>query len=241
MGKTMNIIFRTTNLIPTTSDVRFHARRTFRSALAVCALAACAFASSAAGQEASTTYRGTTRDPFVKYKPAVRRAPVKKTAAVAKPAPPAPTLVATPQLQARIDQYKSLKVAAMNAQQPAPKPVTALVLDEVQITGIFRTPRGYAAMIEATPIKLSYVIYPGERFYDGQLVAVEENRLVFRRDKRFTNGKTETVVETKPLRKGNAVTNEMVQTKSAQPVNNGANDSSIAADAQTPIANPNPR
>lgn len=240
MSKTMNITFRTTNANNTTSDIRTHARRAFRSALAVCALAACGFASSAAGQEASTTYRGTTRDPFVKYKPAVRRAPVKKAAAV-KAAPPAPTLVATPQLQARIDQYKSLKVAAMNAQQPAPKPVTALVLDEVQITGIFRTPRGYAAMIEATPIKLSYVIYPGERFYDGQLVAVEENRLVFRRDKRFTNGKTETVVETKPLRKGNAVTNEMVQTKSAQPATNGANDSSIAADAQTPNANPNPR
>ena len=37
-------------------------------------------------------------------------------------------------------------------------------------------------MIEATPIKLSYVIYPGELFYDGQLVAIEENRLVFRRE-----------------------------------------------------------
>jgi hypothetical protein len=238
----MNKIFRTTNA-NATSDICAHARHAFRSVLAVCALAACGLVSSAAGQEPSTTYRGTSRDPFAKYKPVVRRAPIKKATAVAvaKPTPALPSLVVTPQLQARIDQYKSLKVAAMNAQQPAPKPVTALVLDEVQITGIFRTPRGYAAMIEATPIKLSYVIYPGERFYDGQLVAVEENRLVFRREKRFTNGKTESVVETKPLRTGNAVTNEMVQTKSAQPVTNGANDSSIAADAQTPNANPNPR
>ena len=36
-------------------------------------------------------------------------------------------------------------------------------------------------MVEATPIKLSYTIYPGEKFFDGQLVAVEENRLVFRK------------------------------------------------------------
>jgi hypothetical protein len=50
----------------------------------------------------------------------------------------------------------------------------------MSVTGIFKTPRGYAAMVEAAPIKLSYTIYPGEKFFDGQLVAVEENRLVFR-------------------------------------------------------------
>jgi hypothetical protein len=26
------------------------------------------------------------------------------------------------------------------------------------------------------------VVYPGEMFFDGQLVAIEENRLIFRRD-----------------------------------------------------------
>ena len=38
--------------------------------------------------------------------------------------------------------------------------------------------RGFAAMVEATPFnpKLSYVIYPGESFFDGQLVAIEEAR-----------------------------------------------------------------
>ena len=57
---------------------------------------------------------------------------------------------------------------------PAPKPTTALLLNEIQVIGITRTPRGYAAIVEAMPIKLSYVIYPGERFYDGQLVAIED-------------------------------------------------------------------
>ena len=52
----------------------------------------------------------------------------------------------------------------------------------MQVIGIYRTPRGWAAMVEATPIKLSYVVYPGESFFDGQLVAIEEGRLVFRRD-----------------------------------------------------------
>ena len=62
-----------------------------------------------------------------------------------------------------------------------PKVTSVLTLDEMSVTGIFRTPRGFAAMVEAKPIKLSYTIYPGEKFFDGQLVAIEENRLVFRK------------------------------------------------------------
>jgi hypothetical protein len=51
------------------------------------------------------------------------------------------------------------------------------------------------------PLRLSYTIYPGEKFFDGQLVAVEENRLVFRRVVKMTNGKFVSSVENKPLRK----------------------------------------
>ena len=55
-------------------------------------------------------------------------------------------------------------------------------------------------MVEATPIKLSYTIYPGEKFFDGQLVAIEENRLVFRRVVKMSNNKFISSVENKTLR-----------------------------------------
>ena len=57
-------------------------------------------------------------------------------------------------------------------------------------------------MVEATPLtpKLSYVIYPGEYFFDGQLVAIEEGRLIFRRDIVWTDGHRDKSVEIKPLR-----------------------------------------
>jgi len=128
------------------------------------------------------------RDPFKKYEP------------------PKPTMKisanqsAIPSIQERITRYKAQKAAAMTARMPAPKPTTALLLSEIQVIGISRTPRGYAAIIEATPIKLSYVIYPGEPFYDGQLVAIEDSRLVFRRETVFTDGRRERAVEYKPLR-----------------------------------------
>jgi hypothetical protein len=145
------------------------------------------------------------RDPFVPYKPPVR-AKVNKAI---------PVPVAPPTIQERIEGYKSQKMAAMSAQQPAPKPTTALLLNEMQVIGIFRTPRGFAAMVEATPIHLSYVVYPGEVFYDGQLVAIEENRLVFRQETRWSDGRRDRKVETKPLRKPNAVADSLAATRGA--------------------------
>jgi len=142
-------------------------------------------------QPTSTTTRKVAsggRDPFKKYEPP--RAVVKQTAGQAP----------VPSIQDRINRYKAQKAAAMSARMPAPKPTTALLLSEIQVIGISRTPRGYAAIVEATPIKLSYVIYPGEPFYDGQLVAIEDNRLVFRRETVFSDGRRERSVEYKSLR-----------------------------------------
>jgi hypothetical protein len=157
--------------------------------------------SDAKGQKSAKTGKAATqrvsageRDPFNKYRISAR-----------KPAKNVPQPIASPSIQDRISRYKEEKRVAMNMQQPAPKPTTALLLGEMQVIGIFRTPRGYAAMVEATPIKLSYTIYPGERFYDGQLVAIEEDRLVFRRETRWTDGHLVKAVETKPLRQPSVV------------------------------------
>jgi hypothetical protein len=154
-------------------------------------LAVTAVAQETEPQQKSTTTKKMTsggRDPFKKYEPP--RPVAKQIAGQA----------AVPSIQDRISRYKAQKAAAMSARMPAPKPTTALLLSEIQVIGISRTPRGYAAIVEATPIKLSYVIYPGESFYDGQLVAIEDNRLVFRRETVFTDGRRERSVEYKPLR-----------------------------------------
>ena len=139
------------------------------------------------------------RDPFRKYEPP--RAPVKASRDTIP--------IAT--IQERLNNYKAQKVAAMNARMPAPKPTTALLLSEIEVIGISRSPRGYAAIVEAIPIKLSYVIYPGEPFYDGQLVAIEDNRLVFRQETVFTDGRRERTVKYKPLRQPTPV-NSMITT-----------------------------
>jgi hypothetical protein len=148
------------------------------------------------------------RDPFSKNAPAAPKSGTPKGSSpgsgvkvtVEKPKPLAPAPVALPAIQDRIAYFKRLREAAATQNQPLPKVTSVLSVDELSVTGIFRTPRGYAAMIEAKPIKLSYTIYPGEKFFDGQLVAIEENRLVFRRVTKWSNGKFVASEENKALR-----------------------------------------
>lgn len=184
----------------------------FHALLAVVALISVA-PSSMAQNEPQGKFKRTPRDPFTRVKPI-------KVRPRTRPAPPVPTIVQPPPVQTRIDQYRERKAAAMSAGQPAPKPTTALTLSEIQVVGIFRTPRGMAAMVEAVPIKLSYVVYPGESFFDGQLVAIEENRLVFRRQVSWSDGRREVVIDTKILRKPNTVVDPL-PTTSAEPPSGG--------------------
>jgi hypothetical protein len=144
-----------------------------------------------AEKSASSVKRGG-RDPFKKYEPVIK-------------AGKSNTKLDAPPIQVRIERYRAQKAAAAAAHVAPPKPTTALLLNEMQVTGVFRTPRGWAAMVEATPIRLSYVIYPGESFFDGQLVAIEENRLVLRRDLVMADGRREKSVEIKPLRQPSPV------------------------------------
>jgi len=169
-------------------------RNLIRAALIVGAIGFSAMTASAQEQTPDkkpvVTEKTSGRDPF------------KKFAMVVKPGKAAPAKLEAPSIQVRIDRYRGQKLAAANAHVAPPKPTSVLMLNEMQVIGIFRTPRGFAAMVEATPFspKLSYVVYPGESFFDGQLVAIEETRLVFRRDIVWTDGRREKTVETKALR-----------------------------------------
>ena len=161
----------------------------------------------AAAAKTAPAGKSSGRDPFKKYE--VTRRLIKGTSSKLEP----------PSIQARIDRYRAQKMAAANAHVSPPKPTTVLLLNEMQVTGIFRTPRGWSAMVEATPFnpKLSYVVYPGETFFDGQLVAIEESRLVFRRDIVWNDGRREKSVEVKPLRQPSPV--EAMSAAKAVPAN----------------------
>jgi hypothetical protein len=111
-----------------------------------------------------------------------------------------PSPVGIPAIQDRINYFKRIREQAVINNQPLPKVTSVLTLDEMSVMGIVRTPRGFAAMIQATPINLNYTIYPGEKFFNGQLVAIEDNKLVFRKVVKMSDGKFIASEENKTLR-----------------------------------------
>ncbi len=151
-----------------------------------------------------TETEAQTRDPFAKpgYAKTKPQRPVSNpgNSESTPEKPKGPMVVVPPSIEQRINYYKAMREQAALNGLPIPKVTSVLTLDEMAVTGIFRTPRGYAAMVEAKPIKLSYTIYPGEKFFDGQLVAVEENRLVFRKVTKMSDNKFISTVENKTLR-----------------------------------------
>jgi hypothetical protein len=141
------------------------------------------------------------RDPFIKPTVKAQRVTSRNGISVdpAKPAGP----LGVPPVEARVNYYMNVIRPQCIAQgcTVMPKPTVVMTLDEMTVTGITRTPRGYAAIVELKPINLSYTIYPGEKFFDAQLVAEEDNHLVFRKVTKLSNGKTAVAEEKKILRK----------------------------------------
>lgn len=190
--------------------------------------------------------RAQTRDPFSKPGWAAPRTsnpnpspgsggtPTTRVVKV-KPAPPAIVPVGVPPVQDRINYFMRLRETAAMNNQPIPKPIQVLTIDELTVTGIFKTPRGYAATVQANPINLYYTIYPGEKVFDGQLVAIEENRLVFRKVTKLSNGKFIASEENKAMRR--YTEQEVVQ--GTAPVEQSGRVESAANSAPTqPVVSP---
>lgn len=124
-----------------------------------------------------------------------------------------PVVVAPPDVKIRIEAYKKVKLEHLQQGLPAPKPTTALLLSEIEVKGIFQTPRGYAAMVEAKPIGLSYTVYPGEEFFDGQLVAIEEGQLICRKMVLWSDKRVEKKVEKLSLAQPDIVRDQMTSAR----------------------------
>lgn len=155
-----------------------------------------------------------------------------------KQGPQVPVPVAAPPIEQRIAYFKQQREFAVANNLPLPKVTSVLTLEEMAITGIFKTPRGYAAMVEATPIKLSYTIYPGEKFFDGQLVAIEDNRVVFRKVTKMSNNKFITAVENKALREYSVQQEVQGTTPTQNAPQQQSGQTEVAANNQTPTQQP---
>jgi hypothetical protein len=82
----------------------------------------------------------------------------------------------------RRDPFKSLLLATDRPEFRGPRPegVPGLLIDELDLKGIFRTSRGYVAQVTAANQKKSYLLKEGDQLYDGDVVSINRNEVVFK-------------------------------------------------------------
>jgi len=82
----------------------------------------------------------------------------------------------------RRDPFKSLLAATQipNIRGPRPEGIPGLLIDEVILTGIFRTEDGYVAQVQSAENEKSYLLKEGDQLYDGDVVRITGNEVVFK-------------------------------------------------------------
>jgi Tfp pilus assembly protein PilP len=82
----------------------------------------------------------------------------------------------------RRDPFKSLLAAVDRPPLRGPRPegIPGLLIDEIDLTGIFQTVRGFVAQVQASNKEKSYLLRDGDQLYDGDVVRVTRREVVFR-------------------------------------------------------------
>ena len=82
----------------------------------------------------------------------------------------------------RRDPFKSLLVAREGPllRGPRPEGVPGLLIDEVDLTGIFITPDGPVAQVQSTQGEKSHLLHEGDQLYDGDVVSIGATEVVFK-------------------------------------------------------------
>jgi Tfp pilus assembly protein PilP len=58
--------------------------------------------------------------------------------------------------------------------------VPGLLIDEIELAGIFRTSKGFVAQVSALSPRKSYLLKEGDQLYDGDVVSISRQEVVFK-------------------------------------------------------------
>jgi hypothetical protein len=82
----------------------------------------------------------------------------------------------------RRDPFKSLLAASERPELRGPRPegVPGLLIDEIDLKGVFRTSKGFVAQVSVSNQKKSYLLKEGDQVYDGDVVSINMQEIVFK-------------------------------------------------------------
>jgi hypothetical protein len=67
-----------------------------------------------------------------------------------------------------------------NLAGPRPDGIPGLLIDDIVLTGIIRTPKGLVAQVSDAPRKKSYLLKEGDQLFDGDVVSINRSEVIFK-------------------------------------------------------------
>lgn len=82
----------------------------------------------------------------------------------------------------RRDPFKSLLTVRDQPDVPKTRPegIPGLLIDEIDLTGVFKTGGVWVAQVRAADQDKGYLLHEGDQLYDGDVVAISRSEVVFR-------------------------------------------------------------
>jgi hypothetical protein len=83
----------------------------------------------------------------------------------------------------RRDPFRSLIVQREQPEETSvvrPEGIAGLLIDEIQIEGVFELPEGPVAQIKSASHDTSYLLRPGDQLWDGDVVSIDLQEVTFK-------------------------------------------------------------
>ncbi|MEM7050491.1 MAG: hypothetical protein AAF604_12570 [Acidobacteriota bacterium] len=82
----------------------------------------------------------------------------------------------------RRDPFKSLLAARDQTEVEGRRPdgVPGLLIDEIDLTGVFKTGGRWVAQVQAADKDKGYLLREGDQLYDGDVIAINRSEVIFR-------------------------------------------------------------
>jgi len=84
---------------------------------------------------------------------------------------------------ARRDPFRSLlsrRTQRPEVEQERPEGPAGLLIDEIEVEGIFVLPEGPVAQIQSSSSETSFLLRPGDQLWDGDVVRIDLDSIVFK-------------------------------------------------------------
>ena len=131
--------------------------------------------------------RSSVRDPFVVPTRVIKPPVVVK---LPKPVPPAPQPIPAATVEVRFSSYKDLARGFINGRNPEPSKLAPYLIEELTVSGIFKTEEGFGAFITetATAKQQTFFARVGWSTHDGIIEDITPNGVKFKKIVKYNNG-----------------------------------------------------